>query len=121
MRLEEGKPHVPSLVADKEDEVMKLFKKGIPVLIVLLLASILLAVTKPSKDKHADALAQNAEQEMGAKRGPGRLLGKMAAVGASAFARTAMDYHDYVLFSTMTLDGEIESVGVLGLVVKTGK
>jgi len=89
-------------------------------LTILLLLGLLLAVTKPAKERHVQALGAIAAGDFGGKRGPARLLGQAAAAGASVFARAAMDFHDYGLFSTMTLHGDTVSVGLLGMVFKTG-
>jgi hypothetical protein len=72
---------------------------------VVLLVLILMAVTNPTKEAHQKAFGKKLSQEHG-------VVGKLGGEVYSGF----FNYRDYVFFSLTRHDGEIKTVGILGMV-----
>jgi hypothetical protein len=83
--------------------------------LLLIIACIVLAVTNPSQDLHRKAVyesvvAANTKHEV---------LGKIAAGVRGEKDSVLLQYNNYWIFSTTTLDGNTVSVGALSHVWKT--
>ena len=86
-----------------------MFRVGILGLIVI---AALLALTNPGLDSHKNVIYESAAAE--ATDSP--MLGRLAADVLEGFDVVPLTYHNYVVLSTMTLDGDTVSVGMLARV-----
>lgn len=80
--------------------------KGMLKVVVVLLALILLAVTNPSEEQHRSAIGERFSREHG-------VVGRLG--GGLLYAQLPV-YRDYVLCSLTRHEGEVKSVGLLGVV-----
>ena len=95
-------------------------------LMILLILCLVLGLTNPGQEQHERAVYARTEAliaNMGQQAAG--LLGRLAAGILARIATEAVDtldlglfsYHNYVLFSTMELDGQMVSVGIVGRVL----
>lgn len=86
--------------------------------IVAILAVIALAVTNPSEQSHRAKISEAIRNAIASEGFWGTV---MVAVGTTDAAVQVMpvEYHNYLIFSTVTCDGRRMSVGFLGNVVLT--
>ncbi len=84
-------------------------------LLLLLVLCVVLAVTNPGEKDHRDVVYRALSQELG---GSG-ILGELAGTALDRLDLLPMEYHNYVLFSTVVYDGETASVGLLSNVWAT--
>ena len=86
--------------------------------IVAILAVIALAVTNPSEQAHRVKIAEAVRNAVASEGFWGTVIVAMGATD-SAVQIMPVEYHNYVVFSTVTCDGKRLSIGVLGNVVLT--
>ncbi len=90
-------------------------------LLVVVALVVVMALTNPSEDAHKqavyNALGQVVSQQVDSQGALGALAGKVATTVASRLDLPVFEYHNYVLFSTTSIQGRTVSVGVLGQVI----
>ena len=83
-------------------------------ILVLVVICAILALTNPSIETHKDVVYTSAA----AKVTKSELLGKIAADVLGSVDVIPLSYHNYLLFSTTTLDDETASIGLFSHVWK---
>jgi hypothetical protein len=86
-------------------------------LVVGIALAIAMAATNPGQEIHKKAVYT----AMAADVGNSALLGELAGNLLGNLDPISYEYHNYVVFSTMTLKGETVSVGALNRVWKTSQ
>jgi hypothetical protein len=78
-------------------------------LLLIVVACIALAVTNPGAEDHKEVVYQTLSQKMGAEG----FLGEMAGSALGSLDVVPLQYHNYLLFSTVTYRDDTLSVGAL--------
>ena len=83
--------------------------------VLIVIACIVLAFTNPGEQVHKRAVYDKLPNELGMNGFLGAIAGSMMG----DFDVMPLSYHNYLLFSTMTFEDDILSVGILGYVGTT--
>ncbi len=90
-------------------------------LLAVVVLVVAMALTNPSEETHKqavyNALGEAISQQIGSQGPVGALVGKAATTVARRLDLPIFEYHNYVLFSTTSIQGRTASVGILGQVI----
>ena len=78
-------------------------------LLLIIVVCVVMGVTNPDEKDHKEAVYRALSQEVG---GEG-ILGRLAGTALDSLDLLPLEYHNYVLLSTVTLEGDTVSVGLL--------